>query len=154
MQDFLFFHLKRKDKVRVTYYLVSTIFACIAAVIFFAGRKIYALLLIVAAILMFVLFGTRAKQIAKKKVQHMRIKDVCEITFTDEDIVTKCENKTRRYQWESIKEVCEVPKYFYFYFSSCAALIVIKDELQNVEKEGLLKLIEDKKLTLIRYKKV
>lgn len=152
MGDFFSFHLQRKDKMRWIYYGISLVFLIAGILVAFVFKKyFFGLLIMVAAISMFLLFPLQAKRAAKKtsKSRYKRIPQ--EIIFTEERIEQHLDTKILVYKWSLVKEVDETKEYIYFYISKVSAIIVIKETLNPEEYQSLMEVVKEKNIKYYKY---
>ena len=150
---FFTFHLKRKDKIRWIYYLISFIFFVFGILVaFLLDKQIFGLLILVSSTIMFMVFPSQAKRAAKKTANSRYKRDPQDIIFTEQRIEQHLDKKILAYNWNLIQEVDETSKYIYFYVSKQGAIIVDKDCLTQNEYNDLINLIKSKTKNYYIYK--
>lgn len=152
MTDFFTFHLMRKDRMRFIYYGISLLFLIGGIIISFVFKKyFFGLIVIVAAISMFILFPFQAKRAAKKTMQSRYKRAPQDIIFTEERIEQHLDNKIYVYKWDLVKEVDETKEYIYFYIAKSSAIIAIKQNMEENDYNSLMELIKDKNIKYYKY---
>ena len=151
--EFFTFHLKRKDKIKWIYYIISAIFMLAGVIVAFVFKQeVFGFILLVASTIMFMVFPSQAKRAAKRTANSRYKKAPQDIIFSEERIEQHLEKKILVYNWDLVLDVNETKKYIYFYISKQGALIVSKDCLSESEYKGLVDLIKSKNKKYYIYK--
>lgn len=153
--DFFYFHLKRKDKIRIIYYAIATTFFLIGLIVAFVfGKHWPGLIILVSSTIMFMLFSSQAKRAAKRAMKSRYKRDPQDIIFSDGKIEQHLESKILVYRWDLVLEVNETPKYIYYYISKQSALIVSKDSITEDEYNQLKELVKNKNKKYTIYTRI
>lgn len=154
MYEFFCFHLKRKDNIRLIYYIVSFLFFISSVIIIlFLKKYVFGLIILLASFIMFISFSKSASRAAKKAAKSRYKRAPQDIIFSGERIEQHLDKKILIYNWDLVIEVAETKQFMYFYISRNSALIVDKNCLTNNEYEELKQLIKDKTVKYYVYKK-
>ena len=116
--EFFTFHLKRKDKIKWIYYIISAIFMLAGVIVAFVFKQeVFGFILLVASTIMFMVFPSQAKRAAKRTANSRYKKAPQDIIFSEERIEQHLEKKILVYNWDLVLDVNETKKYIYFYIS-------------------------------------
>ncbi len=154
LEAYFRFHLKRKDKIKWIYYGASLFFIITGLVLaFFYEKYLYGLIMLGAAIIMFLLFPYQVYKTAKKTASSRYKRDPQDIIFSENEISHLIGKQKQIYKWNQVIEVDETPLYIYFYISKESAVIVDKETVSEDEYNNLKAMIQAKKLKHYYYKR-
>ncbi len=154
IRDFYKFHITTKGNARLIYNLMALLFAVLGiGVLLIFKDRLFSLLLLATSVVVLIIYPVQLNKTINKIVYSTYSRDKQQIDFYEEYIETKIESESKKYTWDQITEVNETSKYFYFYLGKNNALIVNKNNLNELSKNELVKLIKCKKGNIILYLK-
>lgn len=154
IRDFYKFHITTKGNARLIYNLMALLFAVLGiGVLLIFKDRLFSLLLLATSVVVLIIYPVQLNKTINKIVYSTYSRDKQQIDFYEEYIETKIESESKKYTWDQITEVNETSKYFYFYLGKNNALIVNKNNLNELSINELVKLIKCKKGNIILYLK-
>jgi hypothetical protein len=145
-RDYFRFHLFRRTPSRYVYFPLAGITFIGAVAFLLFGRIYYAFFLTFISVMILVirraLINTTVNSILKK----MSLADYnYSLHFSEEKLTFETSSSRKEYLYEDLLGIVETKRYFYFYVSKNAALILLKTGLKDGERTELETFLRQKK---------